>query len=126
MNQLSWLIYLADVSGELGWIFGTIFVVSVIVFIISGAFTPPLSSGSGVTEEQWSIWRKFLFGSLAAFFGSAFLGAIVPERETVYAIAASELGEEVVKSETAGKAMTALNNWLDAQISEEPKKEEEQ
>lgn len=41
----------------------------------------------------------------------------VPQKNTVYAIAASEVGEEVLKSETADKAMTALNAWLDRQIA---------
>ena len=50
---------------------------------------------------------------------------LVPDdKETYYAIAASELGEEVIKSPTAGKAIKALDSWLDKQISPEPPADE--
>jgi len=47
-----------------------------------------------------------------------FFAVITPSRNTVYAIAASELGEEVLKSPVATKAGQALEAWLDAQIKQ--------
>ena len=44
------------------------------------------------------------------------LSVVVPSQETIYAIAASETGETALKSDTGGKAVQALNAWLDRQI----------
>jgi hypothetical protein len=45
------------------------------------------------------------------------INVVVPSATTFYAIAASEVGETILKSETAGKAVQALNSWLDRQIA---------
>lgn len=41
----------------------------------------------------------------------------MPSKDTVYAIAASEMGESVLKSETGSLATQALNAWLKKQIT---------
>jgi len=52
-------------------------------------------------------------------FAAAMLTVFTPSSSTIYAIAASEMGEEVLNSETASKAMQALDAWLDRQIGGE-------
>ena len=46
------------------------------------------------------------------------LTAAIPGKDTMYAIAASEMGEKILKTETAGKVQQALSAWLDAQIKQ--------
>lgn len=123
MNDLSWLIYFADVAGSMGWAFNFIFIISSIVFVLNCTlgFT---HAEEKATKEAWSLWRKFLWNSLIIGFVSFILTGIIPSKNTIYAIAASEMGEEIVKSETAGKAVKALDNWLDKQI-DEPKQGDE-
>ena len=134
MNSLSWLLYAADVSNGLMAIFVVITIVSALFgFIVAGHLYLDLGDGpkewilSGKSEDAKarmikahedsvagckSMLKVFLITGVV----SAFLSALIPSRETVYAIAASEMGEEIVKSATAGKAMKALNAWLDKQV----------
>lgn len=119
MNSLSWLLYAADVSDSIDWLFNIIQFVSVFGGFF-WLFAALLMAESDADAGAWAVWRKTGYALLApAFFGSVLLGSLVPEKDTIYAIAASEMGEEVVKSETAGKAMKALNAWLDRQIAPE-------
>jgi hypothetical protein len=53
------------------------------------------------------------------------LAAMCPSKTTIYGIAASQMGEQALKTPLAGKAGKALEAWLDKQIAEnEPKKAE--
>jgi len=120
MNELSWLIYAADVTGKIGATTG-------IVATIGGPglawliFLSFCYSGDYSTVEQDKDDRK-AFGKplrylIPVWFFVAIVAVLAPSKETVYAIAASEMGERVIASETAGKAVQALNAWLDRQIA---------
>ncbi len=123
MNDLSWLIYLADVAGELGWIFSWLFGLSVIGGGITALIGLPLAE-QNAEKATWKMWGRIMYSLVTVFFVTALLNAFVPSRETVYAIAASEMGEEVLNSETGGKAVSALNAWLDDQIDGDEAEEE--
>ena len=121
MNGISWLIYLADVADDLNNICGTSLAIGVIglgVLTLSKGIAKAVTIGIYDDEPQVipspiktakAIWIPMLV--------IAIVGAIVPSKDTVYAIAASEIGERVIQSETAGKAVQALNAWLDRQIA---------
>lgn len=116
MNSLSWIIYFAEVSGEVKGMLRTITVVGFLayaVFLIHGNFRWFVYDieNDGILIRFGETWRKALL-----LFVPAFLAAIFPSQDTVYAIAVSELGEEVLSTETGGKAVEALNAWLDRQI----------
>lgn len=118
MNNLSLLIYLADVAGDLNSFFvGTTFI-SIVVFLIVLVAAIPMAE-EHTSKDEWELWRKWFLGVPIVFCVSFILSALTPSQETVYAIAASEMGEELVQSETGGKAVDALNSWLDSQIEEE-------
>ena len=54
--------------------------------------------------------------------GSADVFVIVtPEKKTLYAIAASEYGEQIIKSEIGNDATKALQQWIKRQIEPEKK-----
>ena len=115
MNSLSWMIYLAEVSGNLSALTEIIAVASIIVFLgwpIRNAWLRDFMDGNGVCKAP----AKKLVG--AAIIAST-VSLLTPTSDTVYAIAASEMGEEVIKSPTATKAMKALDAWLDRQIAGE-------
>lgn len=118
MNQLSWLIYFAGVSQSLSTffiLFGVIFFFGpLLLALIMHLHTTP-SGDITIDSETPVLWR----GKILAF--GLFLmmaGNLMPPRDTVYAIAASEVGERVLHSETGNKAVMALNAWLDKQISD--------
>ena len=128
MNSLSWLIYLAEVCGHVGGIFGFGAIVSVIITIIPIGFGTAIrdaySEGSpdwyaGVRAQKLAICvgvpLSFLFG---------LIWAVIPSQNTVYAIAASEMGEKFTHTQTFNKAEQALNAWLDRQITPEKKGEQ--
>ncbi len=135
MNALSWTIYAADVAGT----------VNAIGFIATISPIPLAVTAFVITDAERSAWdaqarshraypslykapdgprpaldhpyRKYTKPLFTAAAVSAIIAAIVPSPQTLYAIAASEVGEEVVKSATATKALKALDAWLDAQIA---------
>ena len=106
MNSLSWLLYLADVVSKLSVI--SIVVTGISLTIVFIWFLVPTDDGEARTAA------KFAIGALVA----AVIAALLPSKETVYAIAASEMGEELLKTPTAAKATKALDAWLDKQIAE--------
>lgn len=107
MNDLSWLIYFADLSSRLS-------VLSSITAFLSMFAAVVYSLYHAIENEEF----KVSYPLLSVFVVSALVCSVLPTRETVYAIAASELGEEVLKSSTATKAQQALDTWLDTQIEE--------
>lgn len=133
MNTLSWLLYLADVAGTAKAVGGGVIFVSAAV---SGAayltrsfnrdvlkiYSDCLTTEWGKREHDKAISiidgasRVFRPAMIAAAIASLVV-VFVPSANTIYAIAASEMGEEVLKSETASKATKALNAWLDQQIA---------
>lgn len=121
MNTLSWLLYAADVSDNLDgllWYLALITTLGLVIWIF--AMFVMRDRDSNPTPENWKTWRKI--GGLLlipSFLISWVGGAIVPAKETVYAIATSELGESALNTPTAGKAFKALDAWLDKQIKTE-------
>jgi hypothetical protein len=113
MNQLSWLLYLADVSASSeGWLifFGGLatLVSNIMLLVVSGI------KGDG--DEPPAFLGQALFVSIPTLLVCVLLSVFLPSKETVYAIAASELGEQVMNSDTGQRAGRALNAWLDKQI----------
>lgn len=119
MNTLSWLIYLADLVENLDWFLSAVTSMALVVLALSlicGAFM----AGDEAGPPAWVAWRRFVFWTPIVLSVSLILGSIVPNKNTVYAIAASEMGERALTSETGSRAFRALNLWLDRQIADEP------
>jgi hypothetical protein len=128
VNELSQLIYLANIVGNAGFANGflamMLFFGCAVCVCLGFTFCPPHYSWEGDAESEErrenKIRRRFLaVGTLlGVLFLVSFIGGIfIPSRDTMYAIAASEMGEDVLNSETGGKAVEALNAWLDRQIT---------
>jgi hypothetical protein len=101
MNNLSLLIYFAGVCDSFsGFVFLTCFCV-----IFYSAFI-------SIANEKLFISNKFYLLIFLVIFN-----VFLPSKETVYAIAVSEYGEDLLKSKAVGKAEKALESWLDKQIN---------
>jgi len=122
MNSLSVLIYLADISTSVSVVS---FALGAIGLIVCAAVT----IGYLVTTDEDSA--EEVRGHL--FCGKAlkrvvpitailfFVGLFTPSKEGIYLIAASEVGEEVVKSDVAKKSLAVIENYLDDVIADQLK-----
>lgn len=135
MNSLSWLIYAADVSQSID-------VVTILGSVGAGAlvgaslytdtserrawdhqlnenrrypslYAKPEGERPGTTQPLAGLRRN----ALIAIAAMVSVNIVFPSAPTLYAIAASEVGEQVIKSPTATKAVKALDAWLDQQIA---------
>lgn len=110
MNTLSVLIYLADILPRISTSIGVLSTLAGFSLLITAAY----NSGEYKNHKYW----KYL--SIPCFF--LLVVAFIPSKGTVYAIAASELGEQAVKSEIGVKTQKAVSLWIDYQIEELNKK----
>lgn len=125
MNQLSWLLYWANVCGNVGPLFviSAVILISVIgirwitVLVDSGGY---YRSGDDNAASRKSA-KRFSFWLTPFIFILLLLSAFVPSADTMYAIAASQAGEQLLKTPTATIAEQALNAWLQRQIMPPPK-----
>ena len=121
MNGLSWLLYLADVCNNVGWLVWWATFVCVGALALGGiAFVATGCAALDGDKEAADVnktTRRFIGRMALPAFGLMILAGAIPTKETVYAIAASELGESVLHSKTGGKAVQALDAWLDRQIA---------
>jgi len=121
MNKLSWLLYWADTLPSLSAATGiTSFVV---VLACSIMFVLRIMWKTDEPEEYEKAGRpldiiKWL--TPVAFLG-LLLSSLVPEKDTFYMIAASEVGEEALQAPEVGKVRKVINNWLDEQVKTENK-----
>jgi hypothetical protein len=114
MNSLSWMIYAADAASGITNFCLTVAVFSIVGIIIAAlVVTFSTIDGEGIAAKPAAKLLKTLV-PLAVV--ASLVSALLPSASTVYAIAASETGEEVLNSDTASKAMQALDAWLDRQI----------
>lgn len=120
MNGLSQLIYLADISGRLGGAIIALMILTALVsigFIIYGASVADCYGDNEEKKRGLKIITTAIFRGIATSVVLLLIMVVTPSREAVYAIAASEVGEEALKSPTATKAIKALDAWLDRQIA---------
>ena len=123
MNSLSWLIYLASVAGSIGGIAVFVMIASILCFL-AGAFVYLNADDydddyRGRDDAKRRTWAaRMMKQCVGAFVLASVIIIVVPGRSTVYAIAASEMGEELLNSETGSKAVKALDAWLDRQIAD--------
>jgi hypothetical protein len=110
MNKLSWLIYLADVAGDLK---ALLIAVSLLCGI--GAFVAWLIAWFEEKPLGIRSSRTLLLIGVTVALPAMF----VPRQTTMFAIAASEMGERAIQTPTGDKAIKALDAWLDRQIAGE-------
>lgn len=117
MNDLSWFIYLASVVSSIGVLTFIVVVLSVLVFL--AGLMVILYNTEEWDKSDRDTGMSLIKYSITAFVVGSLLNIVLPGRETIYAIAASEMGEELLNSETGSKAVKALDAWLDRQIADD-------
>jgi hypothetical protein len=134
MNSLSWLIYLAGVTGTLGnfltfitVIFGVLAGVSMVVWLTSQSFhdTNGRYHGDAVIQENLKAgakaWRWF-WGFLALMISFGSVSALMPSRQTVLLIAASQMGEQVLNhpriNQVVDPGIELLTTWMQKETAD--------
>jgi hypothetical protein len=124
-------LYGADVAGSISGVLSTVAVGAVLAIAAAGVTYASIGDGPTIWEwdnkEEKRAHHKAMMATLKkvpkiaaiVFLSSSLTASIIPSKETVYAIAASEMGENVLNTQTGDKAVKALNAWLDRQITQE-------
>ena len=111
MNGLSWLLYFADIAEKLtGVAHFVIWAVGIVGFIT--AFVTVMCYATEDFDYRIvinAIPRKSL---TTAILISALVIAFVPSKDTIYLIAASEMGEEAINTDAAKKVASYLDKLL--------------
>ncbi len=111
MNQLSWLLYWGDVLGNLRVVLGILAVVACIAgfIIIVMYYDGDLYKDK---KTKYQLAAQLIITSVICMIVASF----APSSTTIYAIAASEIGQCARQTPLAGKAEQALESWLTKQI----------
>ncbi len=134
MNGLSWLIYLIYVLPNFAGILLSLAIVAAIVFISSiiyrmiqgstknsyfesdTAYTSRLNKYEDDKPRIISLQKKIFAGFLAALF----IWALIPAKQGLILIASSQVGEQVVKSETVKNVLDPsvelLQEWIKKEL----------
>lgn len=114
MNSLSWMIYLADIVDHLS-------ILSVMVMVFGGMASVLmtcilLGAYDELAPETSATLRRIVSPLRWAVFGAALVAVAIPSKQTIYAIAASELGQRVAQSpvgvQVQNEVIKTLQDWL--------------
>jgi hypothetical protein len=138
MNNLSLVIYLAEVIPNIGGIFLFTTIFSVIVTVISGIVYLVSRTEAYESERMGhkhfrlqeeknaALGARIFRWATVAFCVSVIPANIIPKRDTIMMIAASEFGETALKSddvqEIVNPAKKILKNWINDQLAQSEKK----
>ena len=138
MNNLSIIIYLADIIPSFGGLFDLLTIVSVFAMAMSGFFYLFARSElqiyidhghqkSAAREKMnMELCSKIFRYAMVVFFIAVVPDIVIPKRETIMMIAASEYGDTVLKSddvrEIVNPAKQILKNWINDQLAQSEKK----
>lgn len=107
MNTLSLFIYLASIMNKVEAFFITFGTIGILIGFIVTAIS---------LTEKIEYLKKY--GKILLIMGFTFLplGVLIPDRDSIYLILASEAGEELARTETAKKVYEVLNKRLDEML----------
>lgn len=127
MNSLSWMIYAADVCSNIGFPAALFSIIGVVAAIVSTIIKSGCADSESYDDKMaHRISASVQKAAIPIAIIALTMSVLVPTKDTVYAIAASETGEEILKTREATRARAALNAWLDKQIGgEKPSAEPE-
>lgn len=109
MKTLSWFLYFADTLGDLKSTLST-------TFLIGLGGVSFISIWLSLDGDH-SFWKWISVPIIVLV-----LSTMIPSKNTMYAIAASELGEQAMKSTIGQKSLKAVELWIDKQLEQPIKK----
>ena len=139
MNNLSIIIYFADVVPKIGSLFAILSTLSVFVMVLSSIaylqkrseFIESEREGASFakhaqeTKSSMDFWIKVSRLALVIFLVAIVPSIAIPKRDTIMMIAASEYGETALKSddvqEIVNPARQILKKWINDQLAESEK-----
>lgn len=121
MNSLSWLIYAASIVSSLN---GFLIAVAIIAGIVGAILTLISIICAGENDESWKRAEprvlKVRNVAIGAFMMCAPLVILVPDKQTVIMIGASEFGQRMIQSDTvqrlADPSVAYIEAWLRMEI----------
>lgn len=130
MNNVSWFLYLVQIISNIGVITVIVLIVlglSFIILLVFGAIEQDLHYSKLSENPIWPIVRNI--GIVLAIFTT--IGVFIPSKETMYMIAASQVGEQVIQlqqvqevgGEVGGLAkdtIELLRQQIQEQLTEKP------
>ena len=124
MNDLSWLIYLADIAGSVGGLLTFLAVIAGATAVVSLIVT-----GIAVADrhlETAAASRRIFRQAMPAGIVVGLIAGFMPGRQTVMMIAASEIGQRAVNSASVAgvvdPSLELLKTWI-AKTTAEMKKQ---
>lgn len=115
MNNLSWLLYLADVAGKASgastFLVGACLILGLPALLFCWLTVADRDMSAKVASFLTAVW---VFVTVFAAAGAI----LIPSKDTIYLIAASEAGEVVVKSDEAKEIMSGLRDIIKEQIAQ--------
>lgn len=109
MNTISWTIYLATIAdGFKGMFAFSAFVTGFVVFIAGGITISGWMDGETI-PRTWKRWLIFLTVCFPIF---ATLAIGIPGKQTIYLIAASELGQQAASTPEAQALLSEARQAL--------------
>ncbi len=114
MNELSWMLYFADVLPSIGV---TLFFTPLIIgIVLSVSMFGTYLDGYTDANKAIRVATKRVSPFLVMFF---VMGLLIPSQKTIYMIVGSQVTEEAIASETGKRVLDAVNRKLDEYISKE-------
>lgn len=115
MNSLSWVLYFADIVGGLA---GTIGFFSFLAIVFIGFLALFFGYQCDMGYREQGTWTKplgYLWIPILAFI----LISFVPSKQTIYMIAASEVGETVVNNPQTQEMVENLSELIQKKLKEQ-------
>ena len=120
MNSLSWMIYLASVTDAMRENFGSLLGITVFatVMLSIGAFLAKI-----LEDVELPFYRTYMKVAVPVMVVSFVFCNILPKKETLMLIAASEFGDRIMTQQKIGErivdpSITLLQEWIKKQTEE--------
>lgn len=128
MNSLSWLLYWADTLPSLATAIGVVCTLAALatgVTLIANIVSTCSMEYEGDDAEKISKGTMFSRWLLPLLVTVALLTHLVPEKQTFYLIAGSEMGQQALSTPEFEKIRKVINTYLDDALDTGEDKEEE-
>lgn len=118
MNNLSWMLYWADVAEKISSAVGFTFTLMCLILAGLSLFFFGFSREQRASDTERKMWRRSYLTTIPfsfVFLMVALATNLVPSKQTIYLIAASEMGEASVQQFTPEltKIRGVVNKYLD-------------
>lgn len=112
MNNLSWLLYFAEVAGKLGH------VAEVITVVLSLGLLGIVFWYTVSFDKYLEIPKPPIKSYLVTYVVALLISVFTPSKETIYLIAGSEAGEAVVTSESGQEILNDIRQVIKHQLEQ--------